>query len=252
MRARAPDAMIRVDAFGRADSRLPEFLGYYDEQGKQMAKKENKLNAELRVAEGSNAAGRLRRSGMIPAAINRIGGDTTLVKFDAHTFEGMLRHHTSEHFIVTLVLDGQEIPALLREVQHDVLNSAVIHVDFGEVSLVEKIHVSIPVVLLGEPVGVRVGGGMLEHTLREIEVGCLPADVVEQFEVDSSALNLGESLFVRDLKLGEKYTLYTEENSVIATVVDPAAAAAASDQRSSAAADTGGEGAESAEKKSAG
>jgi large subunit ribosomal protein L25 len=112
--------------------------------------------------------------------------------------------------------------------------------------------VSIPVVLLGEPVGVRTGGGMLEHTLREIEVGCLPADVVEQFEVDSSALNLGESLFVRDLKLGEKYTLYTEENSVIATVVDPAAAAAASDQRSSAAADTGGEGAESAEKKSAG
>ncbi len=216
-----------------------------------MANKENKLNAELRVAEGSNAAGRLRRSGMIPAAINRIGGDTTLAKFDAHTFESMLRHHTSEHFIVTLVLDGSEIPALLREVQHDVINNAVIHVDFIEVSLVEKIHVSIPVVLLGEPVGVRTGGGMLEHALREIEVGCLPTDVVEQFEADTSDLKLGESFFVRDLKLGEKYTLYTDEDAVIATVVDPAAAAAAADQRSASADGTTGEGAASAEKKSA-
>jgi large subunit ribosomal protein L25 len=194
-----------------------------------MAKEEIKLEAELRVAQGSNAAGRLRRTGMIPAAVNRIGGDTTLVKFDAHTFEGMLRHHTSEHFIVTLVLDGEEIPALMREVQHDVLNSDVIHVDFVEVSLDEKIHVSIPVVLLGEPVGVRTGGGMLEQAIREVEVGCLPRDVIEQFEIDTSKLALGQALYVRDLMLGDEYTLYTSLDTAVAIVVNPAAAAAAGD-----------------------
>ena len=127
---------------------------------------------------------------------------------------------------MTLVLDGEEIPALLREVQHDVLNGAAIHVDFGEVSLDEKIHVSIPVVLLGEPVGVSKGGGMLEQAVREVEVACLPRDVVEHFEIDTSKLDLGESLFVRDLNLSEGYSLYTSEDTAVATVIDPAAAAA--------------------------
>ena len=195
-----------------------------------MAKEEIKLEAQPRVAQGSNAAGRLRRSGVIPAAINRIGGDTTLVKFDAHTFERLLCSHTSEHFIVTLVLDGEEIPTLLREVQHDVLNGASIHVDFGEVSLDEKIHVSIPVVLLGEPEGVTNGGGMLEQAIREVEVGCLPKDVAENFELNTSALELGESLHVSDLKLGKEYTLYTSEDTVVATVINPAAAAAKADE----------------------
>ncbi len=184
-----------------------------------MANEEIKLKAELRVADGSNAAGRLRRTGMIPAAVNRIGGDTTLVKFDAHTFEGMLRHHTSEHFIVTLDLDGEEIPTLMREVQHNVMTGDTIHVDFGEVSLTEKIHVTIPVVLVGDPVGVRVGGGVLEHLVREVEVACLPKDVVEKFEVDTSELEIGHALYVRDLNLSDAYTVYTSLDQAVATVV---------------------------------
>ncbi len=201
-----------------------------------MAKEEIKLMAEPREADGSKAAGRLRRSGLIPAAINRIGGDTTLVKFDAHTFENILRHHTSEHFIVTIVLDGAEIPVLLKEVQHDVISGKPIHVDFVEIALDEKINVSIPIVLLGEPVGVRTGGGMLEHSLREIEVACLPGDVVEQFDVDTSGLDLGESLFVGDMKLGVEYTVYTSEDTPVATVINPAAAAEAAEARSEGAA----------------
>jgi len=184
-----------------------------------MANEEIKLKAELRVADGSNAAGRLRRAGMIPAAVNRIGGDTTLVKFDAHTFEGMLRHHTSEHFIVTLDLDGEDIPTLLREVQHNVITGDTIHVDLGEVSLTEKIHVTIPVVLIGDPVGVRVGGGVLEHLVREVEVACLPKDVVEKFEVDTSGLEIGNALYVRDLNLSDAYTVYTSMDQAVATVV---------------------------------
>ncbi|MFA7172918.1 MAG: 50S ribosomal protein L25 [Kiritimatiellia bacterium] len=187
-----------------------------------MANEQIKLKTELRVAEGSNAAGRLRRAGMIPAAVNRSGGDTTLVKFDAHTFEGLLRQHTSEHFIVTLDLDGEMIPTLPREVQRNVITGNTIHVDFIEVSLTEKITITIPVELLGEPVGVRVSGGILEHLLREVEVACLPGDVVERFTVDTSKLEIGEVLYVSDLKLSDAYTVVnTSEDQAVATVVSP-------------------------------
>ncbi|MDD2600019.1 MAG: 50S ribosomal protein L25 [Kiritimatiellae bacterium] len=187
-----------------------------------MANEEIKLKAELRVAEGSNAAGRLRRAGMIPAAVNRSGGDTTLVKFDAHTFEGLLRQHTSEHFIVTLDLDGEVIPALPREVQRNVITGNTIHVDFIEVSLTEKITITIPVELLGDPVGVRVNGGILEHLLREVEVECLPADMVERFTIDTSELEIGDVLYVSDLKLSNAYTVVnTSEDQAVATVVSP-------------------------------
>ena len=96
-----------------------------------MANEQIKLKAEPRTEQGSVAVGRLRRSGSIPAAVNRIGGDTTLVKLNTHAFVIMLRHHESEQMLVTLDLDGQEIPALMREVQYDVMTGHPIHADFG-------------------------------------------------------------------------------------------------------------------------
>jgi len=192
-----------------------------------MANQEIKLKAELRTEQGSSASGRLRRAGNIPAAVNRIEGGTTLVKFDAHEFKLMLRHHDSDHVLVTLELDGKDIPALMREVQHDVVTGAPIHVDFGEVSLSKKIRISIPVRLFGEPEGVKVGGGILQQMLRSIDVDCLPTDIVEHFDVDISALKLSQSLFVRELNLGEKYTVVTSKDVAVATVAAPEEDAAA-------------------------
>jgi large subunit ribosomal protein L25 len=146
-----------------------------------------------------------------------------LVKFDAHAFKSMMRHHASEHVLVTIELDGKDVPALMREVQYDVMTGAPIHVDFGEVSLTKKLRVEIPLNLLGEPEGVKVGGGILQHNLRVVEVDCLPMDIVEHFDVDVSALKLSQSLFVRDLTLGTKYTVITGKDVPVATVVEAAA-----------------------------
>ncbi len=188
-----------------------------------MANEEIRMKAELRTEQGSSAAGRLRRAGSVPAAVNRIGGGTTLVKFDAHAFKAMLRHHTSEHVLVMLELDGQDVPALMREVQYNVMTGYPIHVDFGEVSLSKKLRVSIPVHLFGEPEGVKVDGGILQQSIRAIEVDCLPMDIVEHFDADVSSLKLDQSLFVRDLKLGDKYTVITAKDVPVATVVSAAA-----------------------------
>jgi len=187
-----------------------------------MANEAMKIKAEPRQEQGSSATGRLRRAGALPAAVNRIEGGTTLVKLDAHDFKIMMRNHISEHVLVTLDMDGKEVPTLMREVQYDVMTGAPIHVDFGEISLTKKIRVTIPLNLLGEPEGVKLDGGILQHNLRTIVVDCLPTDIVEHFDVDVAALKLNQSIFVHDLKLGDKFTVITGKTVPVATVVEAA------------------------------
>jgi len=202
-----------------------------------MANEELRFTAELRSAseQGSRASGRLRRAGLIPGAVNRIGGGTALVKFDAHTFVQAMRRHASESVLVTLEMEGHAVSALIREIQRDVLTGAPIHVDFGEISLTKKIRVSIALHLLGEPEGVKVGGGMLEQTLRAVEVDCLPTDIIGRFEIDVSALKLAQTLFVRDLQLGDKYTVLSLKDLPVASVVSVAEEAAATTEGEAAA-----------------
>jgi len=189
-----------------------------------MSNEEMKFLAELRSAseQGSRASGRLRRAGLIPGAVNLIEGGTTLVKFNAHKFIMAMRHHASEHVLVSLELEGKVVPALIREVQRDVLTGLPIHVDFGEISLTKKIRTTIPIHLMGEAEGVKMGGGVLEQTLRAVEVDCLPADIIERFDVDVSAMKLAQTLFVRDLQLGDAYTVVTLKDLPVVSVVNVA------------------------------
>lgn len=183
-----------------------------------MSKEEITLKAELRAEKGSPAAGRLRRAGSLPAAMNRIGGDTTLLKLDTHAFQMAMRQSTGTHTLVTLELDGKKIPALLREMQRDVITGTPIHVDFGEISLKEKIRTTITLRLTGEPEGVKTDNGTLSHGLWELEVECLPTDAITTMDVDVSKMKVGETIFVRDLQLGDKITILTEPEHVVASV----------------------------------
>ena len=181
-----------------------------------------KIKAEERAEQGSAAVRRLRRAGKIPAAVMRMNkGGTLLVKLDAHEFMLGLRGHTSKQLLVTLDMDGKEMPALMREMQNDVVKGTPIHVDFSEVSLPQKVRVVVPISLTGEAVGVKIGGGVLEQVLRSVEVECLPEDIAEKFTVDVSKLGLDETLFVKDLQLGDKFTLVTRGEYAVAVVKAP-------------------------------
>ena len=194
-----------------------------------------KIKAEPRTEQGTGAVRRLRRTGMIPGSVMKMKkGGTELIKLPAHDFMMAMRGHASKQLLVTLDMDGREVAALMREVQNDVLAGTPIHVDFSEVSLAEKVRVTVPVYLIGEAVGVKLGGGVLEQPLRTIDVDCLPTDIVEKFEVDVSGLGLDQTLFVRDLNLGDKYTVVTRGEHALAVVKAPddvpaSAAAAATD-----------------------
>lgn len=200
---------------------------------------EIKVIAEPRSCCGSTAARRLRRSGTVPAVLATTSGETTLIQLNAHDFERIISQHANTQLMVALIIDGKSCLALLRETQRDGISGRIIHADFSEVDATRKMHIQIQIILVGEPEGVRTQNGVLEQHLRHIEVSCLPADVVENFTVDTSALKLGDDISVGDLKLGDKYTVVTRHDSVIATVSEateevvaaaPAADAAAAGQ----------------------
>ena len=181
-----------------------------------------KIKAETRTEQGTGAVRRLRKTGMIPGSEMKMKkGGTELIKLPAHDFMMAMRGHASKQLLVTLDMEGKEVPALMREMQNDVLKGTPIHVDFSEVSLTEKVRVTVPLYLVGESVGVKLGGGVLEQTLRAIEVDCLPTDIAEKFEIDVSNLGLDQTLFVRDLNLGEKQTIVTRGEVPVAVVKAP-------------------------------
>jgi large subunit ribosomal protein L25 len=190
-----------------------------------------KIKAAVRTEQGTGAVRRLRRTGMIPGSVMKMKkGGTELIKLPAHDFMMAMRGRASKQLLVTLDMDGKEVPALMREMQNDVLAGTPIHVDFSEVSLTEKVRVKVPLYLTGEAVGVKIGGGILQQALRTIEVDCLPEDIAEKFLIDVSQLGLDQTIFVRDLQLGEKQTIVTRGELAVAVVKAPADAASAGDK----------------------
>ena len=159
---------------------------------------------------------------MIPGSVMKMKkGGTELVKLPEHDFMMAMRGRTGKQVLVSLDMGGREMSALLREMQNDVLKGTPIHVDFSEVSLSEKVRITVPIYLVGEAKGVKLGGGVLEQTLRTVDIDVLPTDIPEKFDVDVSALDLDQTLFVRDLALGDKYTVTTRGEVPVAVVKAP-------------------------------
>ena len=181
-----------------------------------------KIKAEARTEQGTGAVRRLRRTGMIPGSVMKMKkGGTELIKLPEHDFMMAMRGRTGKQVLVTLDMNGAEVPALLREMQNDVLKGTPIHVDFSEVSLSEKVRITVPLYLIGEAKGVKIGGGVLEQVLRTVDIDCLPTDIPEKFDVDVSALDLDQTMFVRDLKLDAKFTVVTRGELAVAVVKAP-------------------------------
>lgn len=181
-----------------------------------------KIKAEVRTEQGTGAVRRLRRAGQVPASVMSMDkSGTKLIKFDAHEFMMAMRGRSGKQLLVTLDMNGTEMPVLLREMQNDVLAGTPIHVDFSEVSLSQKVRITVPMRLVGESIGVKLGGGVLEQVLRNVVVECLPEDIVEKFDIDVSKLGLDQTIFVKDLQLGEKFSIISRGELAVAVVKAP-------------------------------
>ena len=145
----------------------------------------------------------LRASGRIPAVIYGAGKQSQSLEVDSKDLGAVLHHHVSETLLVDLNVDSDDRPqrlALVQEIQHHPLSRAVQHVDFHEVSPDEPVIVSVSVESNGEPVGVKTGGGVLEHVLYKVKLRALPKDLPEALVVDVSALEVGRAIHVGELQ----------------------------------------------------
>ncbi len=179
------------------------------------------LKVEKRVAAGSAAARRLRGTGKIPAELYG-GAANRSIQLDAHSFGLMLKRH-GEHQVMDLEIDGEAAgKVLIKAVQHDAVDGSILHADFTAISMDKAIEVRLPVSLSGEPVGQKAGG-ILEQQLADIEVRCLPGDMVEEVPVDVSGLDVGDHLCVSDIALPAGLTSMTAGDVVVASVALPGA-----------------------------
>ena len=186
-----------------------------------MAQQAN-LQVATRTDTGKGAARSLRRAGKVPGVIYGHGRAAEPVVVETAALAKMLVGISAGTTIVDVAVDGRApVKALIREIQRDALRPAeILHLDFYEVRADEQITLAVPVHLVGIPDGVRNFGGVLDHSLRELEIEVLPSDIPEHVELDVTALAIGHSLFVRDLTV-EKARILNDPDTPVCTVVAP-------------------------------
>lgn len=181
------------------------------------------LKGARRSGIGKGVARKLRQTGSIPAVYYGRGEEPIVLTVVVKELEEVILKAEGSNVIVDLRVDGDGVgdrKALIREIQRDPVGGHILHLDLQHISLTETIVVEVPIILIGVPTGVKDGGGILEHLLRDVEVECLPTDIPSRLEIDVSALNIGDSLHVSDLK-ADKVTILTEGERPIAAVVPP-------------------------------
>jgi large subunit ribosomal protein L25 len=182
-----------------------------------------KLKAEKRTVIGRNAIKKIKKEGLVPGVIYGSQAEPIALQVESRALTNVLAHASNEHVLVELEITeaGQSSNrlALIQEVQHHPLKRQLLHVDFHAVSATEKITSEVPIEAFGEPLGVRTFGGLLEYSLRSLEVECFPQDLPDIIRLDVSNLNIGESLHVRDIPLSSGVEALTDADLTVVSVV---------------------------------
>jgi large subunit ribosomal protein L25 len=185
--------------------------------------KQVKLKVQSRAGVGRSAVNKIKEQGLIPAVIYGKAAPQPL-QVSAREISKLLAHAVGENILVDLeVEDNGAVTnrmALIKDVQHQAIGGAPIHVDFNEVDMNEKIRASIPVETTGEAAGVK-GGGILEQSVRSLHVECLPKDLPETISIDVSALNVGDSIHVKDIQLPAGVVALDEAELTVIHVAAP-------------------------------
>ena len=186
------------------------------------------VNAVSRSVQGTGASRRLRRSGKVPGILYGANQDAQVIELDHSAIMLQLRHEAFHASILTMNIDGTKQNVLLRDIQMHPWKREVLHIDFQRVDAKQKIHMRVPLHFINAELapGVKLGGGIVNHVISELEVSCLPADLPEFVEVDVAELELGDSVHLSDLKLPsgvESVQLVRDDDAVVANVQVPRA-----------------------------
>ncbi len=177
------------------------------------------VKGQPRQAGTKNMARRVRRSGFVPATLYGAGKQPVSLSLDPKQITTILHSGAGHNTIFELQLDGEKTMAMIVDWQHEPIKGSMLHVDVKRIAMDKKLIINVPIVLVGEPIGVKTEGGVLEQVLREVEVECLPSDIPNKIEVDVSGLAHGQVMRVKDLPHGGKLHFLTDEESPVAHVV---------------------------------
>ncbi len=176
------------------------------------------LTVEKREQAGKYAAFDLRKQGYIPGVIYGKGVDNINVKMPLREFEHLL--HAGDR-IVDITMGDKKYKVILQDVQHGVFAHELLHADFRTISETESIHVNVGIELVGEAAGIEVGG-VVEQSLFEVEIGCLPRNLPEKIELDISAMGVGDTFYVSNLPALEGVEYRTDAGIAVVNCHMPA------------------------------
>jgi large subunit ribosomal protein L25 len=184
------------------------------------------LKAELREGTGKGVARKLRAAGRLPAVVYGGADEAQHISLDAHDAEYLFRNISVDNTIVDLEIEGEKggVQTLVREIQTHPWKATLLHVDFLRIQKGVAVDMVVPLHLMGDPVGVTMGGGVVEQIIHDLPVRCIPSKIPEVIEVDISALDVGDVLHISDITLDEGVEVTIAPERTICSVSLPKAA----------------------------
>ena len=182
-------------------------------------KKDFRVQAKPRDGRGKNDARRARRAGMVPITVYGGGAETVSAVAQLSDLAAILRSEAGRNTIFTIEVEGVgESEVMFHDRQIDPVRGRLIHADLTRLVKGQKIEVTVPLHLTGEPVGVKEKQGVLEQIIREIQIRCQPRDIPDTLDVDVSHLDVHDLLHISDIKVSEGIEILNDPELVLATV----------------------------------
>ncbi len=182
-------------------------------------KKDYKVQAKVRDGRGKNDARRARRDGMVPITVYGGGVETVAAVAPLRDLAAILRSESGRNTIFTIDVEGIGVSEVMfHDRQIDPVKGRLIHADLTRLVKGQKIEVTVPLHLVGEPIGVKEKQGVLEQIIREIQIRCEPREIPDVLDVDVSNLDVHDLLHVSDIPVADTIEILTDAEQVIATV----------------------------------
>jgi len=177
------------------------------------------IKAETRQEVGKKISKKLRKEGQIPAIIYGKGQKEAMpISLPMDEIKRIMKSEKRENTALRIEKGDLKVDAMIHDIQYDCITDRIIHVDLLRIDLEKPVNVNVPIVITGEPVGVKIEGGILDFTTREIRVRCLVTRIPRQIVVDVSGLHTGDTIKVESLAIDEDVKLISEPHTVICSV----------------------------------
>jgi len=181
------------------------------------------LKAEVREGTGKGVARKLRQAGRLPAVVYGRDMESIHLSLDTHDTEYLFRNISVDNTIIELDIEGEKEThqTLVREIQTHPWKAHVMHVDFLRIQKGVAVEMDVPLHLNGIPVGVRIGGGVIEQVIHDLPIRCIPSAIPESIEVDISHMDLNDVLHVADITFAEGIEVMVAPERTICSIAQP-------------------------------